>query len=62
MGGLWGKLAKADVRNKTEMKKIIAREKKRRLKLVLKSKLNGKNKVITINTSECQCLGIEQVL
>ena len=28
----------------------------------MKSKLNGKNKVITINTWECQCLGLEQVL
>ena len=33
-----------------EMKKRFAREYKRRLKLVLKSKLNRKNKINTINT------------
>ena len=32
------------------MKKRFAREYKRRLKLVLKSKLNGKNKINAINT------------
>ena len=32
------------------MKKRFAKEYKRRLKLVLKSKLNGKNKINAINT------------
>ena len=33
-----------------EMKDKFASEYKRRLKLVLKSKLNGKNKILAINT------------
>ena len=35
---------------KTKMKEKITKEHKRRQKLVLKSKLNGRNKVMTINT------------
>jgi len=33
-----------------EMKKRFVREYKRKLRLVLKSKLNGKNKINAINT------------
>ena len=49
----------ADVINEEEleMEKKIAREKKKiRLKLMLKSTLNGKNKVIAIyHLRSCQC-------
>ena len=34
----------------TDMKENFASEYKRRLKMVLKSKLNGKNKILAINT------------
>lgn len=40
-----------DMMREKEMKIRFEREYKRRLKLVLKSKLNGKNKINAINTS-----------
>ena len=43
-------ILEVDMMREKEMKKRFAREYKRRLKLVLKSKLNGKNKINAINT------------
>ena len=45
-----------------EMKKRFEREYKRRLKLVLKSELNEKNKTNAINTWAVSALRYEQVL
>ena len=43
-------ILEVDMMREKEMKKRFVREYKRRLKLVLKSKLNGKNKINAINT------------
>ena len=43
-------ILEVDMMKEKEMKKRFVREYKRRLKLVLKSKLNGKNKINAINT------------
>ena len=43
-------ILEVDMMREKEMKKRFGREYKRRLKLVLKSKLNGKNKINAINT------------
>ena len=43
-------IVEIDKIKETEMKDKFASEYKRRLKLVLKSKLNGKNKILAINT------------
>ena len=43
-------IVEMDKIKETEMKDKFASEYKRRLKLVLKSKLNGKNKILAINT------------
>ena len=43
-------ILKVDMMREKEMKKRFVKEYKRRLKLVSKSKLNGKNKINAINT------------
>ena len=45
-----GKIVRLDKMKENEMKEKTIKEYKRRLRLILKSKLNGKNKITAINT------------